>query len=204
MPAVYQAHCSACNVTSPIGSEGYWAVFLDEPTTSRWAHPDDPHFVVLGHPLESHILSEIGYSYQDAAWGGRLVLVTKAFCRSCGSRFEIRRLSASLGAFGDLGCFGVGTAALGAGVGVGMWVGQGWAGFSAGWATSVFLFGVVESGVRWFVRRRYADRVARVDTPATCPHCGSQDYTRARPFRGPIPCVECGQRAVRLHCVGKS
>ena len=47
---------------------------MDEPATT-YAHPDDPHLVILAHPCEALILEEIGYTYKAVTLGGRLVAV---------------------------------------------------------------------------------------------------------------------------------
>jgi|SRR5579883_1378260 len=202
MPVIYEGRCSACRAVTARTSDGYLAVYVDEPA-SAYAHPDDPHLAILAHPGESWILEELGYSYEAAAWGGRLVSVATVFCRGCGQPFEVRRLTAGLGAFGCGGCLAVVAGAAGTGVTVGLFVDD-WVGYVAGWATFVLLVTAVESAVVRFVRWRHADRAARVATPEMCPSCGSREYGRPGALSDVIPCVTCGQRAVRFRAVGKS
>jgi hypothetical protein len=201
MAVIYEGRCSACDA-STLTADGYLAVSVDEPASAH-AHPNDPYLVILAHPCESLILEEIGYTYKAAALGGRLVGVTNVFCRACGQPFEIRHQTAGLAAFGCGGCLAMMAVAAGAGVGVSLLVDD-WIGYVAGWATSA-LFGIAaESAVVRFVRWRHADRAVRVATPKMCPSCGSREYSRPGALWGAIPCVACGQRAVRFRAVGKS
>jgi hypothetical protein len=203
MPEIYEGRCAACNAGTGLTSDGYQAVYVDEPATAH-AHPDDPHLVILAHPCESRILKEIGYTHEAAAWGGRLVGVRKVFCKGCGQSFEVRRLTAGLTVFGCGGCLGVVALAATAGVGVGSFVGHGFVGYVAGGATFTLLVEVVEASIDRLVRWRHADRVCRVDTPAQCPSCGSTRFACPGSLRRPIPCRACGQRAVRFRSVGIS
>ena len=203
MPLIYEGRCSACAAVTPITSEGYHAVLVDEPATT-YAHPDDPHLVILAHPCEALILEEIGYTYKAVTLGGRLVAVKNVFCRTCGQPFEIRRLTAGLAAFGCGGCLGVVAGAATAGIGVGILVGGDWVGYVAGGATFASLVNVAEASVCRFVRWRYADRAARVATPETCPSCGGHEHSRVGSRMEPLPCTACGQRAVGFYVVGMS
>jgi transcription elongation factor Elf1 len=201
MPLIYEGHCSACD-SSELTSDGYTAVYVDEPA-KKFAHPNDPHLVILAHPCESLILEEIGYTYQEAAFGGRLVAVKMVFCRTCGQKFEIRGLTAGLAALGAGGCLGVFAGAAAAGIGISL-LRSGWLGKVGGYAAFVLLVTAVDSGVFRVVRWVHAYRAAYVATTKTCPHCGGQKYSRGRPLRSPLRCVVCGQRAVRFRVVGKS
>lgn len=204
MPSIYEARCSACHAVAEAGcSDGYWAVCVNEPA-SEHAHPEDPYLVILGHPCESMILAELGDTFSAAAWNGRLVSVAKVFCKNCGRRFEIRRISADLIAFGGGGCLGIVALAAAAAVGVGRWVGASWVGHFAGCATFGLLITAIDKSVDWFVRTRHREQTARFDTPAKCPHCGSLQYASPGLLRRPIPCTQCGQRAVRFRVIGKS
>jgi hypothetical protein len=203
MPVIYEGRCSACAADTGRTSDGYQAVYVDEPAAA-YAHPDDPHLVILVHPCESLILEEIGETDQAAALGGRLVRVRKVFCKACGRPFEVRRLTAGPTAFGCAGCFGVVALAVAAGVVVGWQVGHGFIGYIAGSTAFALLMAVVESGVERFVRWRHADRALRVDTPAQCPNCGSRRFACPGSLWRPIPCVACDKRAVRFRSVGIS
>ena len=104
MPIIYETTCSACGYVSPEQSEGYLAVIMDEPSLSMHVHPDDPRIVVLGHPCEDMILEELGYTFETAGRGGRLLYFRNVVCRKCGTMYEIRRLgTASPGCFACLG-----------------------------------------------------------------------------------------------------
>ena len=195
---LFESRCSACGATTGWARTDYSAVYLDEPAPV-YAHPDDPHLVVLARPGLSSILAKFGYSHMSVMWAGRLVSIARVFCRNCGQPFEIRRLTADLGAFGCIGGFALLAGAAGAGVIVGQYLG-GWIGYMAGLATMYMLYlGAAKSAVVQFVRWRYSNRAARVATPRMCPTCGSRDCVRPTGMRsGTIPCRACGQRAVRF------
>jgi ribosomal protein L37AE/L43A len=205
MPAIYQGRCTICDAVTPTTSGFYQALFVDEPAGPRHGHPDDPHLVVLAHPIEALILEEFGCTYESASWGGRLVQVHEVFCRSCGQMFEIRRLNAGMSVFG---CLGLSAVAAVTAVGLGIFVGRNWVGYVAGWvtwlATWLLLFTTVDSGIGWYIRKRYSERAARVATPSCCPQCGSRRYARVKSFWSRVPCTACGQRAVRFHLVAFS
>src|SRR5688572_21278386 len=100
MPLIYEATCSVCDYGSRAHSEGYLAVIVDDPCTSVDAHPDNPHLVILAHPLESMILEELGFTFTSAGLGGRLVYVKNVVCKTCGTMYELRRLGAGSGVLG--------------------------------------------------------------------------------------------------------
>jgi predicted Zn-ribbon and HTH transcriptional regulator len=185
MPVIYQGRCTACDAVTGSTSDGYSAVYVDEPATA-YAHPDDPHLVILAHPGESLILEEVGYTHKAAASGGRLVAVRQVYCKECGRPFEVRRLTAGLTALGCGGCLGVVALAAVAGVGIGVLVG-GWVGDVAGWTAFGLLVAVGEVAVRRSIRWRYSDRARRVDTPTQCPNCGSRRYACPGSLWRPIP-----------------
>lgn len=203
MPVIYEGRCSACDAVTRRTSDGYQAVYVDEPVAA-YAHPDDPRLAILAHPCETLILNEIGYTHEAAAWSGRLVVVRQVFCKACGRPFEIRRVTAPLTALGCSGRLGVVASAAAASMGIGLLLGGGWVGCIVGWATFAVLVGVVESLLERFVRRRHAELASRLDMPALCPSCGSLRFTSPGWLRGPIPCTTCGQRAVRFRSVGRS
>jgi len=64
MPLIYEGTCSACDYGSDAHSEGYLGVIVDDPCTSMHAHPDEPRLVILGHPIESMILEDLGFLTQ--------------------------------------------------------------------------------------------------------------------------------------------
>jgi hypothetical protein len=204
MPEIYQGRCAACEAVTPMTSGFYRAVFLDEPSTSPHAHPDEPRLVILGHPIEDLVLKEVGFTSPSASLGGRLVYVEQLFCRSCGRLFEVRRLTAgvvsSLGCGGCLVCLGL---CIAAGVAVGLQVG-GSLGFTVGYAVTVLLLRAADWLLGAGVRRWYRERARLVETPCRCPTCGSGATVSPGGTWDPLPCVACGQPAVQVRSVGIS
>src|ERR1044072_275065 len=119
MPPIYQAICSACNHASPVHPAGYLALILDAASPCRHAHPDDRRLIILGHPLESMILEELGFTLESAAISGRLLYIQNVVCLGCGTMYELRRLSANSGAMGISGCLSM----FGVSVGIGFFIG---------------------------------------------------------------------------------
>lgn len=202
MPAIYEGRCSACDAVAARTTNGYMAVYVDEPASAD-AHPDDPHLVILAHPCESLIMQDTGHTYVSATLGGRMVSVAVVFCRSCGRRFEVRRLTAGLGAFGCGGCLVV----IAGAIAVGIWVAQlagGWYGLAAGCLALALLTTATDSAVDRLVRWWHANRVVRLATPCLCPSCGSREYSGPGELSGAIPCTACGRHAVRFRMVAVS
>jgi hypothetical protein len=204
MPIIYEARCSACKYASPVHSEGYLAVIVDEPSSSIHVHPDDARIVILGHPLESMILEEQGFTFESAALGGRLLYVQNVVCRGCGSMYEIRRLGATSAVMGLSGCFAI----LGLAAGVGLFAGWHYEsfliGFVASWLVLAGMFAFADWAFARYARWRYKARWSEYDRGPGCPRCGGRSYARFRPRWRALPCPECGQHAVRVRSVGIS
>lgn len=194
MPPIYEGRCSACPAVVRT-SDGYMALYADEPD-ARDAHPDDPQLRIVPHPG--------GDIRPRHIWTGRLVHIGVMFCRDCGQKFEVRRLTANLGAFGCSGCLVFIALAAAAGIAVGERVGNGWIGFAAGFLAFWLQVVVAEAAVERLVRWWYAERARRVDTPAQCPACGSRRFSRPGALREPIPCGACGHGTVTFRFVAKS
>ena len=203
MPPIVEGRCSACNAVAARTSDRYMAIFMDE-AARELAHQDDPHLIILAHPGESRILAKLGFTFQTAALSGRLVSVSKVFCKECGQSFEIRHLTTGLGVFGCFGFVILVALAIPVGVGIALLV-DNWIGCIAGFVTLGLLSAAVDSAVTKFILSRYAERAKRVATSARCPACGSREFgTPVELQREPIPCRACGQREVRFKMIGKS
>jgi hypothetical protein len=203
VPLIFEGCCSACGAVTPRTSGFYRAVYLDEPTTSAHVHPEDPHLVILAHPVESLILQETGCTDLSATLGGRLVSVVVVFCLSCGHLFEIRRLTAGFVTLGVGGCLGALALSVAMGVALSLWIG-GALGVVAGVAGVGLLLVLLDWLVWAIVRVWHRDRARQVATPCECPHCGGHEYAPPRIRLKAVPCVACGKRAVEVRCVGVS
>ena len=195
MPQVFQCRCSVCGAATPKTTGSYSAMYVDEPTTSAAAHPEDPHLVVLSSPVEETKSAETARAEAAAARDGRLVTCEQVFCESCGRMFEIRGLSGDWAMFGFPGLLGFIAMAVAAGVALLFGRKNPW-GFVAGGVTIVLVLGAVAVGIDWLVRRRYPERAARVATPRRCPACGNRWCKHGSMVIGAIRCVACGKRAV--------
>ena len=204
MPLIYEATCSACDYGSGHLSEGYLAIIVDEPCCSIHAHPDDPRLVILGHPLESTILEELGFTFTSAGLGGRVVYVKNIVCEDCGAMYETCRLDAGSGSLGGTGCLVM--LALSAAVGAAV----GWKcesvplGFTAGCLSLRGFSAFADANISAYVRWRYNDRVSEFDRGPGCPTCHSMKYVSFPPGRGKLICPSCGQRTVSVRSVGIS
>jgi hypothetical protein len=194
MPPIYEGCCSTCPAVVRT-SDGTVALYADEPDPAK-THPDDPHLRIVPHPG--------GDIRPKQIWTGRLVHTRRMFCRDCGREFEVRRLTANLGAFGCSGCLVFLSLAAAVGVAVGELVGNGWVGFAAGLVVFSLLVVIAEAAVERLVRWWHAERARRVDTPAQCPACGSRNDSRPGALREPIPCGACGRGTVTFRFVAKS
>lgn len=204
MPIIYEARCSACTYASPVHSEGYLAVIVDEPASSVHAHLDDPRIVILGHPLESMILEEQGLAFESAALGGRLLYIQNVVCRACGTLYEIRRVGATSATMGLAGCFAIIAFSAGAGVLAGLHYQSFVIGFVAGWLVLASVFAFADWAFARYVRWRHKARVREYDRGPGCPRCGGRDYLGFRPRWRALPCPSCGGRSVRVRSVGIS
>lgn len=205
MPVIYQATCSACEYKSPLYSEGYLAVILDEPSSSMHAHPDDPRLVILAHPAESSILDELGFDYKSAAIGGRLLYVRNVVCRSCGTMYEVRRIGGGAAAIGGIGCSIIMGLAICASAMIGWQHKSVWVGFLCGCLVLLGLGSAFEFALSRFVRWRHKARIAEFDRGAGCAKCGCKDYSSCTSLLSrKRACPQCGKRAVRVRAVGIS
>lgn len=204
MAAIYQAACSACDYTSLKQSDGYLAVILDRPSPLTHAHPEDRRVVILAHPVESMILSEMGVSFRTTCHEGRLLYVREVMCRSCGTMYEIRRLGAGGSALGGRGWLSILAIAMLVGALVGQQQNSIIFGLIAGCLASLSLSAIIERIVCRSIRRRYPRRVAEFDRGPGCPKCGGQEYAGFRSGWRKLVCPGCGRRSVRIRYVAKS
>jgi len=204
MPLIYEATCSACNYGSGAHFERYIAVIVDDSCTSTHAHPDEPHLMILGHPLESMILEELGFTFISAGLGGRMVHVKNVACKACGTMYEIRRLgagSASLGAAGCLVLLGLSGAI---GVAVGWYSESIFFAILAGWFAFFGLIALGDAILSPFIRRRYKERVREFDRGPDCPKCHCKKHVGFAPRWGRLICPKCGKQTVQVRTVGIS
>jgi hypothetical protein len=204
MPVIYGATCSACDYGANAHSEGYLAVIVDEPCTSMHAHSAEPHLVILGHPLESMILEELGFTFTSARLGGRMVYVKNVACKECGTMYEIRRLGAGSASLGGTGCLVMLGLSGAIGVAIGWNSESIFFGFIAGWLALLGFFSLGDAVISTLIRWRSKDRVRQFDRGPDCPKCHCTKYVTFRPSRCKLTCPKCGRQTVEVHRVGIS
>jgi predicted Zn-ribbon and HTH transcriptional regulator len=215
VPSLYQGVCRNCSHRTAIMTAGYGAVLVDRPldrsqtevagacllsaAAGKLAESADPRFVVLAHPLESKILADTGYTWNDLYRQGRYVLVTNVVCRRCGAVFQKREL----GAPGEPGWVVAILIGLLSGTAAGLWAHRllvgvlvfcglgGATGALAGWIA------------RWRVRRRFRARAAALAAESTCPACGADDAAPISRVRS-VRCPACRQQSQRFIHAGTS
>jgi ribosomal protein L37AE/L43A len=202
MPLVFHAACADCGYEAADLSPGGFAVLVPDAETDSPPILGRHHPPVL-HPFAPFVLDEFGLSFATAAWGGQLVERETVVCRECGRVFERRRLTAAGAAVGCGGCLAIAGGAFAVAVVVGLVTGNPFVGAGAGAVVAVAAGAVAEFGASAFVRRRFRERAATVDTPRTCPDCGGRRVARVGSNGGPFPCPACGRRAVRIVPVAK-
>jgi ribosomal protein S27E len=200
MPVIYKGQCQNCQHESPVTSGGYAAIVLDEPTQHIGSHPDDPRIVILAHPLEMHILKELGFTFSSATLAGRWLNVNECFCKSCGNLYEVRKLGAS----GAVGCGPSLIAGSLCGVATGMLMHDALLGVFVGLMTVNVLAILLGQLAALFVSWRYRERAREFATPKRCPKCGSQQGISPGSRKAVVPCPMCGQTAMRIKAVGMS
>jgi hypothetical protein len=200
MSAPYRVCCGRCGYAAPASQACDAAVVVDEPSSSLFAHPEDKRLVVLpSFESQESILKELGLSYRAAALTGRLVLIRKVICRTCGTLYELRKLGVGLAAPGCSGFFLMALVAIVGGVTVGLITRAWWAGLLAGLGGLVLLIDITVRALSAYVRWRYRERASAFDRQAPCPRCGKWGHVAVvSVFRRVFPCPQCGQRSLRV------
>ncbi len=189
MPLVYRAECSHCK-NSAGGHDVDVAVKLDDGRTE-----------ILRHPLETHDLERLGYTWEKARMEGRLFWVFHYVCEGCGERHDVARKQEA-----TTGC----TASL-------LWVAGGWA--------AAFLLGYAFFGPRWYkcfwvalvasfgfmIVRSILDSQKEsainlaVDQTERCRKCGGSKFVSLPAAKKKLlPCPKCGTKSMRYDSIGIS
>jgi predicted RNA-binding Zn-ribbon protein involved in translation (DUF1610 family) len=203
MPPTFRGTCFQCGYESPELTAGGFAILVTDRDEDRRRRAGESVPVVL-HPFADFVLDEFGLSFHSTAWGGQLVEVQTLVCRDCGRATETRRLTAGGVAIGCGGCTAIAASGLVAGVVASFAIGNPFLGAGVGVALCVLVAAIIEFGSNRFVRNRYRERAAAVDTPRMCVHCGGWNCVRPGPRSGPFPCPDCGETAVRIVPVARS
>jgi hypothetical protein len=217
LPTIFQARCSRCPFVSDMFPSEYGAVFVDQPASNgitsvvagavlfqhtgeaEVAEQGDPRLVVLAHPIESHILAETGYTWLTLAWAGRFVRVRRVVCKSCGTLFEVRRLTCPPAVGCEVGL----VIGLIVGVFYGFREGHFCSGLSAAGGIALGFY-LMTSLAGWiYARFRFKARAKIIDGPHNCPKCKSKGYVGVQ-TRRTFPCPKCGEFAMRVQSVGMS
>jgi hypothetical protein len=221
MPVVYLARCANCAWESGIFPGSYWAALVDPPVGERsdtliagavvndagagtpLARQDDPRFVVIAHPIEGRILTQLGHTFGSLGRTGRLFQCHRVSCPSCGTLFDQRRLSPDP-AFECIGCFAGALVGVAAGLGVGVWLNRIWLVFPIGGVITLLALLATGRGISAFLRYKYRDRIRQLDGPDGCPVCGTPDPVPLAGKKDGLMCPACRQREVTVRSVGMS
>jgi hypothetical protein len=206
MPPIYRGKCSNCGYESPPTGNGLQGIILDQPIQTPHAHPENNRIVFLGHPLETSIMKDLGYTYSSAIREGRLLIIEHLFCTSCGNIYESRRLHGYVGRAKSL-------TLLFLPIAVGVFVGY----VESSFVLGLVIWGLLAPLITWLLRRvRFVSPDARAKklhpsweqefgVNRQCPHCGSCDSS----FPGSVgrrllPCPKCEQKKMKVECIGRS
>jgi predicted Zn-ribbon and HTH transcriptional regulator len=202
MPPVYQGKCSNCGYETPVVPAGYVGVLLDAPIAETWyRHPDDDCVAILGHPAESDILEELGYTQRSTVLEGRSLWFANRFCTSCGHLYQVRDLNVSASL---VGCLPVVVLGVAIGIAVGIWRESTLSGLvGAAFAVLLGFFLNQYAGIAR-MRSRHAQRARELQTEQRCPKCGSEDAVSPHSECSSLPCPECKEPSVQLGVAGFS
>lgn len=215
MPSLFQGVCRRCGYKTPVLTEGYFAVLVDEPQSEKqhevagavitdgeggaMAVAGDPRFVVLRHPIESSDLAGTGYTWSDLLWEGRYIEVTNVVCGQCGTVFQHRRLVAP----GQTGCMAALVLGLVTGLSVGIWQHSILLGLFACGRLAVSIGMVTDLLERLYLRRHFSKRNATLAAERACPKCHAEDANAVGHGRR-VTCPACSTKAMRFVIVGIS
>lgn len=144
----------------------------------------DGRFVVLGHPLESRILADHGYTWKTASAEERVYRVESRVCLDCGRLSEIRSLHVAgptcamlllVPMLAVAGSMIAGRPAL-----------QSAAVMAIAFVAVQLVYAIMQ------LRRR--ENSAPVSL--ACPNCGGITLPPSELSRAKLPCVHCGAKAV--------
>jgi hypothetical protein len=205
MPVIFEARCASCGHTSPVFTGFYRAILVDEASSSNHTHPEIKQLVVLAHPNEHIVLEELGYTCEEAAAAlGRLVMVKEVFCRSCGTFYERRKLTAGATAIGCTGCLTLLLLAALGGVLFGYQSQDATHGLYVSGSLAWLFVVAIELFFGVFIRWRFRERASALGNTLRCPRCGDRRTAWMGWLGRPIACPHCGQKAVRIQSVGVS
>jgi hypothetical protein len=153
----------------------------------------------LAHPIEGPILAETGYTWATLAWAGRYVRIREVVCLSCGTLFEVRRLTCPPGLGCQIGCI----TGLIAGIGVGAWEGSFWRGFGTAYTVVLGCYVAATTAAWLYTRLLFRERTRAIDGSHSCPKCISGKYVGIE-SRRILPCPKCREVAMRVSSVGMS
>lgn len=215
MPTIYRGTCSNCGHQTRVMTAGYGAVIVDRPVENErhqvvgavlmsdgddsMAAAGDQRFVVLRHPLESKILANTGYTWNDLLWQGRYVILKNMICRRCGTVFQHRRLSAP----GATGCITGLALGLVAGVAAGIANHNFLAGLAAWYAATYVTELVLQYLAQLYVRRRFSRRAVSLAAERSCPHCHADDATAINGAKE-VTCPTCSKKSLTFVVAGIS
>lgn len=215
VPTILQGICRNCGHKTPLLSEGYGAIFVDQSLThtqhevagaviqageaGAMATVDDARFLILRHPVEEPILRESGYVWSDLLRQGRYVWVTNVVCRECGTIFQRRRLRAP----GTFGCTAALVSGLAAGLAVGLWTRSAPLGLLASCAGALAVALIAGAYAAAYLRLRFTARAKAIAAERLCPTCRADNARKLALYRS-VVCPICHTRRLRFLPVGVS
>jgi predicted Zn-ribbon and HTH transcriptional regulator len=203
MPDIYRIYCNDCDKTAdsefPKGVGGYVGS-KEKPRGKLMANHYlelvlDDKTVVLPHPVEFSVLNSNNYTWRKAAAEARLVRVTPALCRKCGTANENRKLDSLA-----TGCLYSVILMIGYGISLKLSK-QSFLSHIITAAIPVILLEVVR---RIVFGIKYRKRL-EILKPKPCSLCGSLDFvTLENALKQTFPCPTCGKNSLRCQIAGRS
>jgi len=161
-------------------------------------------FAVAADDGSTRTVTESDDTFEAAEREGRLLRTDRAFCRDCGTDYEIRSVWAGLRPLGTRG----GVALLTLSLLVGWLVDWLTRDPLVGTATGLLLFlgslVAASFAMSHYLRWRYKDRGRATERGPGCPRCHGVRYATASNWGWPLICPQCSRRTYRVRGAGKS
>ena len=204
MGLIIRGECQNCSFKTADHVNGYIAVLMDTTIQAELSgltvspDEDDPRFLILRHPCESHDLAKASLTWNDLFWQGRQISCEMVIC-PCGWVFSRRNLSSS----SIFGCSGSFFASIFISISVGIWKS------SWGYGGATFLIFLVlttmflESFSKIYTSIKFSGRAKALSQARLCPKCFKDEAQSMRSNQVTV-CPECKCKTLALKAVGIS